>query len=134
MLGAERGQQPWEVERPERLDRPDEHPAGAQPAQRVEVRGDRVDLGERPPRAAQDRLPGLRHADRAARALKQFEAQLALEAADLLAERGLRDVQLRGRAREVALLGDGGEVAQLAQLHAFIVIAYRSKCNIVFDE
>jgi hypothetical protein len=40
---------------------------------------------------------------------------------DLLAQRRLGDVQPRGRAPEVQLLGDGHEVAQLTQLHPHII-------------
>jgi hypothetical protein len=46
-------------------------------------------------------------------ALEQLDPQLCLELADLLRERGLGDVQGLGRAREVALAGDGPEVLQL---------------------
>ena len=46
------------------------------------------------------------------------QADLRLEAADLLGEGGLRDVLAGRRAREMSLVGDRDEVAQLAQSHA----------------
>ena len=45
------------------------------------------------------------------------DAQLVLERPDLAAERRLRQVQARGRAADVALLGDGDEILELRQTH-----------------
>ena len=58
--------------------------------------------------------------DAAAGALEQPAAQLGLERADLLAERRLGDVQARRGAPEVQLLGDGDEIAKLAEFHDLI--------------
>ena len=52
----------------------------------------------------------------AARALEQRQAELGLELADALRQRWRRHVQPRRRPPEVALLGDGDEVAQAAQV------------------
>ncbi|MDT7648582.1 MAG: hypothetical protein QOC75_5582 [Pseudonocardiales bacterium] len=56
--------------------------------------------------------------DVAGRAVEQLDAELALQPADLLADRGLNDGQPLGGPPEVQLLGHRDEVAQLPQLHA----------------
>ena len=87
----------------------------ARRAARVLDRG--VDRGEDLAAALEQHLAGGRELDAARRAVAAGAPELGLEAADLLGERRLRDVQpLRGAA-EVPLLGDGDEVAQLSQLH-----------------
>ena len=68
-------------------------------------------------RVGQQRLARGRQPDRAPVAEEDPLAQLGLEPPDLLADRGLRDPQPLGRAREVQLLGDGDEVGELAELH-----------------
>jgi hypothetical protein len=45
---------------------------------------------------------------------QQRRAELVLQQPDLAAQRRLGDVQPRGRAREVALLGDRDEVGEAA--------------------
>jgi hypothetical protein len=47
-----------------------------------------------------------------------LHAKLAFESPDLLADRGLHDVQPLRRAGEAQLLGYRGEVDQLPDLHA----------------
>lgn len=49
--------------------------------------------------------------------LEQHDAELSLQAAQLLADGGLADVQGLGGAREPAFVGDGDEVRELPQLH-----------------
>ena len=49
--------------------------------------------------------------------LDQGEPDLLLEPADLLGERGLGDVLARRRPREVPLIGERDEVAQLPKFH-----------------
>jgi hypothetical protein len=67
-------------------------------------------LGKQPlARAGQPHVPG--------RTVEQHDAELALEASDLLADRCLDDMQAFGGAAEPAFLGDGEEVLQLSQLH-----------------
>ena len=58
---------------------------------------------------------GQRHAARMAH--EQLGVDLALERADLLGERRLLHVQLLGGARDMALMRDGDEVAEMAQFH-----------------
>ena len=50
--------------------------------------------------------------------IRRLEAELALEPAHLLGERGLGDVELLGRAREMAVPSDRREVLELPQVHA----------------
>ena len=50
-------------------------------------------------------------------AVQQLGAELALEIADLLGERRLGDVQLGGRADELALLNDRDEVPKVTEIH-----------------
>ena len=100
-----------------RADEADPQPpglAGVDPARG----GDRaVELGEHRPGVAQERLAGRRQLDPPARAGQQREPELVLQRPDLLAERRLGDVQPRGGAPEVQLLGDGDEITQLAKFH-----------------
>lgn len=51
-------------------------------------------------------------------AVEEFGAEFILELAHLLRQRGLRDVLLLGRAREISGAGHGAKIAQLMQLHA----------------
>ena len=73
--------------------------------------------------------------DAAVGAVEQHDVQLALELADLLAERGLRDAQARRGAAEMQLLRDGQEVAEVAELHRSRSISqkYQSLQEIVLD-
>jgi hypothetical protein len=75
-----------------------------------------LERGERGRRLGEQRAAGGGQLDPSARAQEQWRAELVLELADLVAQRRLRDVQARGRAAEVELLGDGEEVAQQARL------------------
>ena len=68
-------------------------------------------------RAHEERRAGRGQLDLALVAQQQLRADLLLERADLLAQRRLGHVQALGRAAEVQLLGDGDEVAQVAELH-----------------
>ena len=68
--------------------------------------------------------------------VEQFDAQLGLELSDLLRQRRLGHVKPRGRPAEVTFLGDGDEVAEVAQIHMhsllmsgdFDTSPYRSSC------
>ncbi len=50
-------------------------------------------------------------------ALEQGRCELGLQVRDVMAQRGLRDVHLVGRARQVPLLVDGDEITELARIH-----------------
>ena len=55
-----------------------------------------------------------------ARSREERPAELALQELDGPRERRLRDVAALGSAREVQLLGDGEEVADLVHLHRVV--------------
>lgn len=89
------------------------------------VLGRRAHQLPRPRQLAQDRARVLAEdeaeigrRDAARVALEQLDAELFLERADVLAERGLGDAQRFGRLREAARLGDLDEVAELAEIHS----------------
>ena len=65
----------------------------------------------------QERAAGVGQADAARMADEQRRVDLALERADLLAERRLLHMQLLGRAGDVALMRDGDEIAEVAKFH-----------------
>ena len=70
-----------------------------------------VDLRQNRPRLGQKHLARAGELYTPLRALEQQHPQLGFELANLAAQRGLRDVQARGRATEVQCLGHGDEVA-----------------------
>jgi hypothetical protein len=93
-------------------------------------RGDRaVELGQDRAGVAQERRAGRGELNAPARPLQQEHAQLVLEPAQLLAQRGLGQMQPRGRAAEVQLLRDRDEVLQLAQLHGSSPPNRRAGCR-----
>ena len=61
---------------------------------------------------------GDRHAARAA--FQQGPAELVLQELDVPAQRRLRDIERAGGGAEPATLGDGDEIAKLAQVHGLI--------------
>jgi hypothetical protein len=72
-------------------------------------------------RCGKHRLAGRCQADRAGRALEQQHPELGLELLDDAAERLLRHVLTTRCSREVELLGDRDEVAQVLQLWQLIL-------------
>ena len=76
-----------------------------------------VELREHAPRPRHEPLARRRERDMPRRAVDERDPELVLQPPDLLRQRRLRDVQQPGRAREVALVGQRDEVAQLAQFH-----------------
>ena len=104
------------------------HEADGEPADLAALDAPRLarrvlDRGENVARALQERRPGGGQLDLALVAQQQRRAHLLLEPADLLAQRGLGHVQPFRRAAEVQLFRDGHEVAQMAELHAVIMVA-----------
>ena len=89
-------------------------------AARGALRGAHATLGlrEREPRLGEKGVAGGRELDAACMAFEERRADLALQVADLPAQRRLRDVESPRRAAEVQLLGDRDEVAKVAELHA----------------
>jgi hypothetical protein len=74
-------------------------------------------LGERLAHLVQEQATGAGQPHVVRGAVEQPNPKLALEPADLLAERRLRDVLALGRPPEVQLLSQCHEVAQLTELH-----------------
>jgi hypothetical protein len=60
---------------------------------------------------------GFRQQDALRAARDQLPIQLGFQAGEMMADRGLRDVQLIRGARQAAGLDDPNEVAKLAQVH-----------------
>ena len=55
----------------------------------------------------------------------QLPIQLGLQAGEMMADRGLRDVQLICGARQAAGLDDSNEVTKLAQVHERLELRWR---------
>ena len=75
-----------------------------------------VNPGQQRRRRLEQRTARRGQLDAAGRALEQARADALLELPDLRAQRRLRQVQPLGRAREVELLGDRDERAQVPEL------------------
>jgi hypothetical protein len=73
--------------------------------------------GKRCTGVREQRLAGLRQPRRATIATKENLAELALEATDLRADRGLSHQQPSRGTRELTLVGNGDKVCELSQLH-----------------
>ena len=84
-------------------------------------------LAQGSPALTQQRDTGLGELDATAGANQQRDADLRLQTADLLAERGLGDMQSLGRTAEVQLLRDRNEIFELTQIEAI----HRQKLPVV---
>ena len=116
--GAEALHDPGDDRQQRRADEVDPQPAGLPGVDPPRGLNGAVELCQQLPGVAQERLARRGQLHPPSGAGQQLAAELVLELADLLAQRRLGDVQPGGRAAEVQLLGDGHEVAQLAQLDA----------------
>ena len=97
----------------------DDEPLDA-PVDLVDAPDSGVDGREHPARLLVELFSRGRELHAAGGPHEERAAELLLERADLPAEDGLRDVQLLGRPAEVPVLGDRGEVAQLAQIEIHV--------------
>ena len=78
----------------------------------------RIDLKQRQTRVIEKSAAGRGERDAARAALQQWDADLEFEVADLPAQRWLRGMQPPfGGIGQAAFLGNGNEIAQVAQLH-----------------
>src|SRR6266540_1931573 len=78
-------------------------------------------LGQRQPRFDEEGPTGVRQRDSAIRPMEETDAELALEVADLLTERRLRDVQALRGSTEMQLFGDRHEVPEVTKLHDWTI-------------
>ena len=68
-------------------------------------------------------------ADAATVTIDQRAAQATFQGLDAAAQRRLAEVHGFGGAGEVAVLGEGDEVAKLAQIvHAYLALVFRMEC------
>ena len=81
---------------------------------------DRVDLREEAGELLREALPVLAHHDMASRAQEEIEPRLFLERLHRLAQRRLRDMQLRSGVRDVLQAADREEITHLEQGHGTI--------------
>src|SRR6185312_2860820 len=72
---------------------------------------------EHAPGLLEHRGSGIGQGDLARGPVQQVDAELLLELANLLADRGLGDVEALGGTAEMQLLGDGDEIPQVPKLH-----------------
>lgn len=75
-------------------------------------------LGQHPVRILQQLAPFRCECHSPAGAVEQLHAEVPLQSQDVLAQGRLGDEELRGRATEMKVLGDGDEVPKLTELHA----------------
>ena len=73
---------------------------------------------ENRPRFVEENFPRLRESHRARISFEQLHAEFILEVADLPAQGGLRDTQLRRRLGEIQVLGNGHEVTEVPEFHS----------------
>ena len=88
-------------------------------AQRLQLAAGRVELPEDPPGPPDEQLAGLGQRHAPGGPFDQADPDFFLQATDLLRQRRLGNVLARGGSREVEFLGEGDEIAQLAEIHAF---------------
>src|SRR5580700_3978241 len=100
-----------------RTGKPDADPSGLAPRSPPGCGGCMLDLGQDRPRLGQQRLAGLGQFDTARLAPEQQHIELGFECPDLLAQRWLLNAEALRRSRDMALLGDGDEIAKVAQFH-----------------
>ena len=95
--------------------------SGPDAGERLHLRVGGIDLGQDPPGAGDERPARLGDRDLPGGPLDQGQSHLLLEPANLLRQRRLGYVLARRGAREVLLVGERDEVAQLAKLHKLSV-------------
>ena len=117
----EASQQSRQVQGARRQHRAEHDRALLQPGERGQVGADRVRSGQDLAGAFEHDGPGLGQHDAAAGSAQQRKAELRLQLADGVGDRGLREVELLGAARERSRLRDLDEGAQLTELHLTIV-------------
>ena len=100
-----------------RADEAHSEPSGLSGVEPARGRHGAIELRQQSPGVPEERRARRRQLNAAPGADEEAKSQLLLEPLDLLAQRGLGDVQPCGGPAEVQLLSDRDEVAQLAKLH-----------------
>ena len=77
-----------------------------------------VRLGQRQPRFDEERSACVRQLDSTARPMEEADAEVTLEATNLLTERRLRDVKTLRGSTEMQFFRHGDEIAEAPKLHA----------------
>jgi len=78
-------------------------------------------LSQRQPRFGQERSAHVRQLDPSIRSMEEADAEVTLEATNLLTERRLRDVKALCGAAEVQLFRHGQEIAEVTKLHGWTI-------------
>jgi hypothetical protein len=99
--------------------RPDRDVTALQAPDREQLGVGRLDLGENPARTGDKQLARMCDRDVARGPLDEREAELVLEAPDLLGEGGLCDVLARRGPSETPLIGKGHEVSERPKIHNY---------------
>jgi hypothetical protein len=115
---AEACEQSGDVEVACGVERADPDVATQDAAELVDLLACAVQFGEDAAGSGGDHLSGLGGGDPSARALEQGCAEFSFELSDLVRERRLGDVELFGRAGEMAVTGDRFDALELPKLHA----------------
>ena len=99
------------------VDHTDPDPAEVATGHPASVIGGALHVGKDRPGIVEESDAGIGQGDAARLALEQRRADLRFQRADLLGERRLLHAQPLRRPGEVQLLGDGDEIAKMAQFH-----------------
>jgi hypothetical protein len=99
-------------------DESDAKHAVAGSADGAHIYGGRVDEVEDPSRIGEEGVSGFRQVHGVAVAVEEGNFQIGLEPSDLLADRGLGDVQTTRSPAEVQLFGQDRKTAKLPEIHS----------------
>jgi hypothetical protein len=130
VLAVERAEQAEEPPVRQGLDEAERQAPGEQAAERRHRLAGVPGAGQHRPGMRQERLAGRGQPRCAPTADEQLLAELGFQAGDLLADGRLGDRDPPRRPREVALLGDREEVAQLPEFHKH---SYGNQTELVLD-
>ena len=90
-----------------------------------------IDVGQNRTGVGEQRRSGVGELDAARQATEQLHVELALQRANLLAERRLLHAEPLGRPRDMPFLGDGDEIAKMTELHVPYPIDMRIAVSIL---
>ena len=109
--------------------------AGVGPPQQLRLLGERADGTKDAAAIAKQLLAFAGQHQPAADAIEQSDAELVFEVLDLARQRGLRDAQAEPSLGDGALLGDGDEGSQMAQVHGckIMPVQHEVQSNNILD-